>query len=205
MGVGRCEIGGVDVVAGDVLTIDGSTGHVYLGAVGSTSEVVPEVAVIQEWVGATRPTSSRSSRPVDRDRLLVIVALLGASSQARLADAAEACAEDIACTLELLSTNGLITTGGRGLVRLTDDGFAEADLAIDRHRRAVGLDDAQPVLEGFAPLDLQLKQAVTDWQIRATSPNDHTDATHDAQVLRRLRDLGHRLPRACSPRSATES
>ncbi|GAB2482240.1 hypothetical protein GCM10027063_25430 [Promicromonospora xylanilytica] len=82
---------------------------------------------------------------------------------------------------------------------LTDRGRAEDD-----RRLAAELDDtgARPVVErvheSFRPLNARLLQACTDWQLRPAdddrlTPNTHTDATWDAQVLGELQALDGEL------------
>ena len=93
----------------------------------------------------------------------------------------------------------------RDLLMLTPAGRAEAEL---RFRLADADEEAvQAAYDRFLPLNQQLLQICTDWQVRSGGiPNDHTDKAYDWGVIDRLvaldeqtgpvvRSLGRRVSR----------
>ncbi len=92
-----------------------------------------------------------------------------------------------------LVADGYATRSGRRLV-LTPAGRQAHDAAA---RLPAGSEEealARRVYEQFGPLNAELLQLTTDWQVRPGNvPNDHTDATYDWQVVDRLRALDERV------------
>jgi pyruvate,orthophosphate dikinase len=98
---------------------------------------------------------------------------------------------DVAAVIEQCEREGLVENTKLGY-RVTDSGRARADERYARERQEAG-----PVLEDvyeiFVPINDQVKQIVTDWQLREVDGsmilNDHQDPAYDASVIARLRDL----------------
>lgn len=74
--------------------------------------------------------------------------------------------------------------------RLTEAGRLRAQALLAADRAQLGIDVARAALEAFQPFDTNIKEAVTDWQLRLEGaeriPNDHTNARWDASVVERL-------------------
>ena len=80
---------------------------------------------------------------------------------------------------------------------LTRSGRAEGERLLAQQLDAVGCRaELEVVYAEFLPLNAQVLEVCTDWQVvRADGqlrPNDHTDAAHDHAVLERLGHLHHR-------------
>jgi pyruvate,orthophosphate dikinase len=205
VGDGRIEIGDRVLAAGDEITIDGSSGEVFAGAILGSTEVVPEAGTLLAWarelgidvgesagtgtVSASKPASS--TRKVTPDRCLRVIGIKGFAQLAGLADALLAGPDDVRPVVDQLALDGLVTTTA-GAYRLTDAGSARATGALEEERTALGADGADAALDGFLALDQRMKDIVTAWQLRdvdAQTLNDHTDPDYDHSVLDRLAAL----------------
>jgi len=195
--------------AGDVITIDGSTGHVFEGAVEATSEVVPEARILLDWArelgipigdeaavpAAAEPITPAApsaalaaTRRVTPDDCLRAVAIKGFAPIQGVADAVLADPETVAPVLDQLAVDGLVTTVA-GAYRLSEAGAARADALLAADRAAWGEAEAGAALEAFVDLDQRVKATVTAWQLRDEAGqvvNDHTDAAYDRSVLDHL-------------------
>ncbi|HZA00530.1 MAG TPA: hypothetical protein VE575_17355 [Acidimicrobiales bacterium] len=86
--------------------------------------------------------------------------------------------------------------------RLTELGSHRVDELYARERERAGrvIDD---VYESFAPMNDEVKQIVTDWQMRPGGGepqiNDHSDPRHDERVLARLRRTDAKVSAALAP------
>jgi pyruvate,orthophosphate dikinase len=122
------------------------------------------------------------------DELLQVLCIKGRAKPDVLAAAVDA---DVAAVIEQCEREGLVENTKLGY-RVTDSGRARADERYARERQEAG-----PVLEDvyeiFVPINDQVKQIVTDWQLREVDGsmilNDHQDPAYDASVIARLRDL----------------
>ena len=107
-------------------------------------------------------------------------------------DALEAAVDvDLVAVIEQFEQAGLVENTKLGY-RVTDIGRARADelYARERSEAAHVIED---VYEAFLPINDQVKQIVTDWQLREVDGtmvlNDHQDPAYDARVIERLRAL----------------
>jgi pyruvate,orthophosphate dikinase len=187
------------LVAGDVITIDGSSGEVFEGAIPGTSEIVPEARILLAWaeelgipIGehTTAPSSSGfvATRKVTLDDCVRVLAIKGLTPIQGVAEAVLATPDDMAPILDQLVVEGLASTVA-GAWRLTEQGSARAAVLRTAERDAWGSDRATAALDGFIDLDLRVKDAVTAWQLRdatAQVVNDHADPEYDRGVLDRL-------------------
>jgi pyruvate,orthophosphate dikinase len=196
---GQVIAGGRTLRAGDVVTIDGSSGEVFEGAVPGTSEVVPEAATLVSWAGelgiATGETEARAApsqspaRRVAPDDCLVAIAIKGFATPDGLAEAVLSTPEVVGPILDQLSIDGLVDATA-GAVRLTDAGKARAARLLDAEREQWGAESAAAALDAFVALDARTKEIVTAWQMRDPQTiNDHADAEYDAAVVERLAAL----------------
>ena len=104
----------------------------------------------------------------------------------------------LASRVEALVDSGLVRAAdapvaSTTLLRLTAAGAIRAEEMLAAAQERCGTERAEHALDDFIPLDLRMKAAVTDWQLRADSAgtvaNDHTDPAYDGAVLSRLAEL----------------
>ena len=192
---GRVAVRGRAFAAGDEITIDGSTGEVFEGAIGGTGEVVPEVATLLGWARELGTVTEdevsqpgHGSRSISTDRLLRVLAIKGVAQSQALAEALQSTPEALQPILDGLAADGSVSTVA-GAYRLTDAGATRAAGVLDAERVAWGTQRANAALDGFLDLDGRMKSIVTAWQLRdadAQVINDHSDPEYDRQVLGRL-------------------
>ena len=110
-------------------------------------------------------------------------ATLAALEAAVLADPTDAVAHHV--------TTGLVEDTKFGY-KVTELGRSRVDELYARERERAGpvIDD---VYESFVPINDEVKQVVTDWQLRSVggelTVNDHSDHRHDEGVIARLRRI----------------
>ncbi len=204
---GGVAIGGVELAVGDVITIDGSSGRIFAGAIDGGRCVVPEAATLLEWARelgiepdgqgepALPPASATEPAPnaLTREDLVRLLLVKGFVTPEGLTAATGAAADAIAEALDRLVADGLVELGA-GSFRLTYDGktMAHELLAADRERWG-GEEVALAALDAFLALDGRMKGLVTAWQLREVDGeqvlNDHADAAYDADVLGSLAAL----------------
>jgi pyruvate,orthophosphate dikinase len=210
VGAAGVEVGDLEVVIGsrslrpgDVVTIDGSTGDVFEGAIAGPTQVVPEAETLTGWANELgiaihaevtpedQPRATRSAGPVTPERALRSIAIKGFASVEGLADALLSTPDDIRPIVDQLVADDLVTTTA-GALTLADAGKARAAELLEGDRRDWGEDAARSALDAFVELDGRMKDIVTAWQLRdvdAQVVNDHSDPAHDRIVLDRLATL----------------
>ncbi len=209
---------GVDLASrrfavGETISIDGSSGHVYAGALAVDTHIAPEAALLLDWarelgidldtnvwsqpLGAPGPSSPvRDGRALvaagesRENEILQLLAIKGSATRDTLASALDSDTECLAALIDLLVTTGTLTPARPAGVRLGDTGRARVNALLETDRQQLGPSLARAALESFQPLDARMKEAVTDWQLRLDGPervpNDHMDARWDASVMDRL-------------------
>ncbi|HLQ49305.1 MAG TPA: pyruvate, phosphate dikinase, partial [Candidatus Dormibacteraeota bacterium] len=122
VGDDRVLMGGLELVAGAVLTIDGSTGEVFVGTIPSTIEVVPEARLLLQWAedlniplgddtgSAGADTPAGSARPVTLDDCLRAIAIKGFAQFQGIADAVLSTADAVRPIADQLVIDGLAAT-----------------------------------------------------------------------------------------------
>jgi pyruvate,orthophosphate dikinase len=200
VGDDRVLIGGLELVAGAVLTIDGSTGEVFEGTIPSTIEVVPEARSLLQWArelniplgddagSARADMPAAPARPVTPDDCLRAIAIKGFAQLRGVADAVLSTADAVRPIVDQLVIDGLAATVA-GAYRLTDAGAARAAELLFADRASWGEPAAAAALDAFLELDHRVKDTVTAWQLRdaqAQVLNDHSDPEYDRAVLDRL-------------------
>ncbi len=203
---GTLAVGDRTLREGDVLTIDGSTGEVFEGAVAWPREVVPEARTLLGWAAelgipigkeaaeASSPPADPSAAPVTADRVLRSLSTKGFATTANLADCLLALDDDVQPMVDRFVEDGLVSSVA-GAYRLTDAGKARAMELLTADRRGWGPHAAVAALDAFLALDQRMKDTVTAWQLRPPAEggepaiNDHTDPEYDRQVLDRLAAL----------------
>jgi pyruvate, orthophosphate dikinase len=199
---GGFSVDGRSFAAGDDITIDGSTGEVFAGAIAGAGEAMPEAATLRAWarelgIELEEPGSTAASigaiavRSLTPERCLRVLAIKGLAQPQAVADAMLTAPDELQPLLDALVADGSASTVA-GAYRLTDEGSARAAAALDTERAAWGADRAAAALDGFLGLDGRMKAIVTAWQLRdadAQVINDHSDAAYDGEVLDRLAAL----------------
>jgi pyruvate,orthophosphate dikinase len=199
---GRIAVAGRAFTAGAAITIDGSTGEVFEGAITGTDHVVPEATTLLDWArelgisigdrpDVERPTQNTPSRSISAERLVRVLAIKGLAQPQALADALLTTPDALKPVLDRLAADGSVSSVA-GAYRLTDTGTANAATALEDERNGWGRSRADAALDGFLELDGRMKSIVTAWQLRdaeAQVINDHTDADYDREVLERLAAL----------------
>lgn len=199
------------IAVGETLTIDGTSGEVYLGPCEVERCVVPEAERLLAWadelgidlqIGVERavergdsqnaksPSGEQSASESTEDAILRALSIKGIATREVLACVLALDVESIGPLIDHLVTAGDLTHARPAGFRLSDGGRLRADRLLVSDRVALGVDVARDALAGFQPLDTHMKQAVTDWQLRLDGPervpNDHTNARWDAAVIERL-------------------
>jgi pyruvate,orthophosphate dikinase len=199
---GRISVGDQILRAGEVISVDGSTGEVFAGRVDARTEIVPAARTLLDWaqelgmeIGKAETDESNDSPATggrfDPEDCVRTIGIKGFATLQGLADALLASPDDVRTVVDQLALDGLVTTAA-GAYRLTDAGTARATETVDAERAAWGEDAAGSALDAFVLLDRRMKDIVTAWQLRdadAQVINDHSDAAYDEGVLDRLADL----------------
>jgi pyruvate,orthophosphate dikinase len=191
------------LAAADVITIDGSTGNVYLGELAGRWEVAPEAATVLEWAtalgievpapeapGQLTPANAATVGEVTSEDLVLALAIKGVTPVARLAEAVQAA--DVGSLVARLKAEGLAEVVGTD-ARLTAHGKLAATDRFGADRAALGEGRSGEVLQEFHAFDGRMKEIITAWQLREAdgvqAPNDHSDAAYDQRVLDDLASL----------------
>ena len=120
------------------------------------------------------------------DHLLHVLRVKGRATPEALAAAVQT---DPTRALDALAAAGLVESTKLGY-RITELGDGRVEELYERERALAG-PVVNQVYESFAPINGEVKQICTDWQMRSVGGsmalNDHSDPHHDSQVLARLR------------------
>jgi pyruvate,orthophosphate dikinase len=190
--------------AGDVVTIDGSSGEVFEGTITGSSEIVPEAQILLSWArelgirigddprhGAPSAAPAKS-RKVTPDDCLRAIAIKGFAPAQGVADAVLATPDDVQPILDQLVTERLAAMVA-GAYRLTEQGTNRSTALLVEEQAVWGTNQAVAALDAFIGLDSRMKEAVTAWQLRddvdGQVVNDHSDTEYDRRVLDRLAGL----------------
>ncbi len=200
-------IGGRPYPAGATISIDGSTGEVYAGAVAGEPVPVPEAATLSAWApeagvelpplagdGSTTAARNHLGRPatVSREDIIGCLSIKGIVSIEMLAEALLTTAAAVQPVLaELADTGAVLVTAGSA--RLTDAGAARAAALTQARGQRWGAGRALDALDAFLPLDKRIKTTVTAWQLRdiggQPTLNDHADPEYDGAILAELQAI----------------
>ena len=201
-------VGGTRISVGKTITIDGSTGEIFEGAVGGEAVVVPEAAVLLGWAaelgipigaaeeagGVPGPTATQEAAAGEpggaaADEVLRALLVKGFALPEQLAVALLSTPEAMADVVDRLAADGLVEASA-GSFKLTTDGRTVGAGLLARDTHAWGPAAANAALDAFIELDGRMKETVTAWQMRevdgAQTFNDHSDAAYDAHVLAQL-------------------
>jgi pyruvate,orthophosphate dikinase len=205
-----CVMDGHRIVAGDELTIDGSSGAVFPGRVTVQFEEIPEVATLRRWaqecglplttVAAEQSnvqSALESPAPPSRstDDVLLVLCLKGIATPEMLGEIFGLQPEAARTEFDALRNRGLIEPASIASLRASAAGAQRIAQTLGAIVATAGAQRAVDLVETFAArFDVSLKQIVTDWQLvscpgGAPLPNDHSDPAYDDAVLNRLRTL----------------
>jgi pyruvate, orthophosphate dikinase len=138
------------------------------------------------------------------DHLLQVLCVKGRATHEALGAAVQA---DTTAAIAELMAAGLVEETKLGY-RVTELGSSRVDelYASEREQAGPVIDD---VYESFAPINDEVKQIVTDWQMRPVGGqltiNDHSDRRHDESVIARLRRADAKASTALAPLTITLS
>ena len=129
------------------------------------------------------------------DQLLQVLCIKGRAKPEAIEAAIEA---DPTAPIEQCERDGLIENTKLGY-RITDLGRQRVDELYAREREQAGA-VIEEVYETFLPINDEVKQIVTDWQMREVDGqlvlNDHQDPAHDESVITRLHDTDAKVSAA---------
>ena len=209
VGNGEVAIGDRTFEAGELITIDGTTGEVFAGALGGTRVVVPEVATLIAWArelgigigGVETVVETQADAPaavvagtsqVTVEDAIRALAIKGFAGPDALGLALRTSQDEAQALLDRLVADGLAEIAV-GSFRLTAAGRDVGGELIAADGARWGTDRALAALDAFIVLDGRMKETVTAWQTRevdgAQTFNDHADAAYDAAVLAGLAAL----------------
>ncbi len=204
---GSVTISGRTFAPGEVLTIDGSTGAVFTGAVASEARVVPEAAVLLAWaedLGIDISSGDEETEVVEdvasqvtREQVIHALTIKGFVVPNDLGPALLTSPEVVAGLLDEAVGDGLaaVIAGSAlaGMFQLTEDGKALGLKQIAADRASWGADNAAVALDDLLPFDHRMKLIMTGWQMREVDGqqilNDHSDEAYDAVVLADFQSL----------------
>lgn len=125
--------------------------------------------------------------------VLRVVELKGRVRETEVATPLGVAAEAAGALLSDLATAGLVIRAGAGY-RLADAGRSRLAELLAADAATVDQPSLAAAYDEFCVVNADLKTIVTAWQLRADgTPNDHTDAAYDADVLARLAALHARV------------
>jgi pyruvate,orthophosphate dikinase len=200
-GADSVVMGDRTLAAGEVITVDGTTGEVFAGAVPGTAEVAPDAITLLGWAkelgipigreDAAAPADvSPTSMEATTDDVLRVLLVKGYATPEATADALASSPDATATILQGLIADGRAERAA-GSIRLTASGKDAAAELFASDSATWGLEAACAALDAFVAFDRRVKATVSAWQMRVvdgtSAVNDHTDASYDARVLA---DLG---------------
>jgi len=201
---GMIFLGGQRYPDGATISIDGSTGLVYPGAVAGEPVPAPAAATLRAWAHeagievraaddgsrALAPGEPGQLPPVTKDDIIRCLSIKRTCAMGPLAEALLTTIAALESTAAELVQAGTVVLAP-GSIQLTPAGAAQATELLETDRRRWGADRALEVLDAFLPLDKRIKATVTAWQLMDADGqqvvNDHTDPEYDAVVLADLR------------------
>lgn len=196
---GGIRIGERCIAAGTEITIDGTSGEVFLGMHRCDEVEVPEVAILRAWQrespGETPQVDAggyTEDITVDSvSRALVLKGMGDAAAIAGVLGGSEAAVAEVIADL-VAQDRALAMPGGRVRPDAVLNSRIDARYAEDAARLK---DRIEPEMKGFHVVNDAFKSIVTDWQMRevdgAQVMNDHSDPDYDRGVIRRIETEVH--------------
>jgi pyruvate,orthophosphate dikinase len=177
---------------GDTITIDGSTGEIFEGALESGSGLPVEVEILRKWSAEGQtpgPSASTRTGDASSDEVLRLLLVKGYVTPESAAEIMSIPTDQATFALDQVVADG-DAEHASGAYRLTAQGKEHATAALTSERAEWGPDNARAALDAFVDYDHRVKEVVTSWQMREVDGtqqvNDHSDADYDAGVLSRM-------------------
>jgi pyruvate,orthophosphate dikinase len=188
--------------SGAVLTIDGSTGRLFLDdRVAAQAATQPFIETLLEWarVSEARTYAEGSTKFAVADAssldclgLLRAIQLRGVASLQSLSEMLICPTETIAKAIEALGPLPIETM--KAGVRLSAEGRRMLDDSLQVERSVADRTALNDIIVRFEPLDAAFKQLVTDWQLRPSSGGGGEE-----EAARNLASLVQSLDRIHTP------
>jgi len=124
--------------------------------------------------------------------VLQLIRLKGRVSPATMGDSLGLGETEVNDALTQLQTAGAITASN-GNYRISADGHQQLSARIATERAAINQAAMADAYERFHHLNTSFKQLVTAWQLKGGTPNDHSDADYDRNIVSELRALHQRF------------
>ena len=200
------EIGGHSFAVGDEISIDGSSGEIFPGALLGSWQAAPEADQLIAWAAELgiefragdevstqderaqedAPAEASDLPPPTEDDLIVALIVRGSMTPDQLVASVAADPDDVGRGIGHLLASGAVERTGDA-IRASSTGKLRALELVSNDRRDLGAERVAELLEAFHALDGRMKAIVTAWQVRAVGAeqalNDHLDANYDAGVL----------------------
>ncbi len=204
LGDDQITIGDTKLHVGDAITIDGSTGQVFVGNITGEVETIPEALTLLKWavelgieINAGNTADVLAAEPaatsISSDDVIAVMAIKGFVSADSVAKATLAEVPAVAEVLDQLTSDGTVEAVGL-MLRLTESGVSASNLHLADDIEKLGPEISKEALDSFLPLDHMVKAIVTRWQLveaadGSMAANDHADAEYDERVITDLSDL----------------
>lgn len=122
-------------------------------------------------------------------RVLQALRLKGRALPEDVAAAAGIESAELTPIVEKLTADGNAEEA-RGRLKLTKPGREVLEGLLAEERKGVDQDALKSAYHDFDAHNSTFKQLITDWQLKdGDTPNDHTDAAYDQQIVERLVEL----------------
>lgn len=199
-------IGGRAFAEGEVITINGGTGEIFVGEIQTETVVSPEARTLLAWadefgmdisqlVDGESPKGSASADTdahVTPEHVVRAIHLKGFVTAEALAPVLLTSIEKVEPLLSELESVDLVKPVGE-MYQLTESGRKRANTLMSDDRKEWTEEKANTALDGFLSLDARMKEIVTAWQMREIDGekvmNDHSDEVYDRDVLARFFEL----------------
>jgi hypothetical protein len=125
--------------------------------------------------------------------VLRIVSIKGRVASAAVAQSLGLDPAAVQSVIDELVGEGFLKPSATGF-RVTAAGRQRCAELVGAERATVNADTVAGIYHEFCDHNDELKEIITDWQMRdGSTPNDHADADYDQQVLARLHGLHERV------------
>lgn len=203
IGAETVVIAGRAFAEGEVITINGGSGEIFIGEIETETVVSAEARTLLAWAedlgidiaqlvdGDGRADSDRGTgdahvTPEDAVRAIHLKGFVTAEA---LSPVLMTSTENVESLLSGLESEDLVNPVGE-MYQLTQSGKERAETLMSEDREDWTVERASRALDGFLSLDARMKEIVTAWQMREVDGervmNDHSDEEYDRGVLERF-------------------
>ncbi len=201
---GTIRVAGRVFAEGEVITIDGQSGDVFAGVLETETIVSLEAQTLLDWAEelgieidgelTDQPTIATlfEVAEVAPETVIRTLHIKGFATADALTPVLLCAIDVLQPVLDVLLEEGLVKKMGE-MYQLTPDGKERGNQLQDDDRETWTVEEATRALDAFLPLDAEMKQIVTGWQMREVDGeqvlNDHEDEDYDRGVLQGLAEL----------------